>query len=148
MSKALGLQNSFRGKFFKSIFKGRASTFGWNLEKKQKLTKVAKKQTNKTNKQATQQVCSCYLFFVVCSLFFVVCSLFFVVCSLFFDVCSLFLDVCSLFFDVCSLFLDVCSRFIVQRTSNIKEEEKISGKNITWGLWTGRVCSGPSPKPS
>ena len=134
MSKALGLQNSFRGKFFKSIFKGRASTFGWNLEKKQKLTKVAKKQTNKTNKQATQQVCSCYLFFVVCSLFFVVCSLFFVVCSL--------------FFDVCSLFLDVCSRFIVQRTSNIKEEEKISGKNITWGLWTGRVCSGPSPKPS
>ena len=141
MSKALGLQNSFRGKFFKSIFKGRASTFGWNLEKKQKLTKVAKKQTNKTNKQATQQVCSCYLFFVVCSLFFVVCSLFFVVCSL-------FLDVCSLFFDVCSLFLDVCSRFIVQRTSNIKEGEKISGKNITWGLWTGRVCSGPSPKPS
>ena len=137
MSKALGLQNSFRGKFFKSIFKGRASTFGWNLEKKTEINKGRKK----TNKQATQQVCSCYLFFVVCSLFFVVCSLFF-------DVCSLFLDVCSLFFDVCSLFLDVCSRFIVQRTSNIKEEEKISGKNITWGLWTGRVCSGPSPKPS
>ena len=141
MSKALGLQNSFLGKFFKSIFKGRASTFGWNLEKKQKLTKVAKK----TNKQATQQVCSCYLFFVVCSLFFVVCSLFFDVCSLFLVLCCLFLVLWCLFLVLCSLMFVLGSLYKKHQTS--KKKKKYQGKILPGGFGRGGSAQGLPQNP-